>query len=88
MPVNCALFSRPYPALTFASITAPFAFPLSTPIDTYIMPSAQPHVKLQDATLWVDQALIDGKLVDAKSGKRFNVEGEHSRDKEMGGFHH
>jgi tRNA isopentenyl-2-thiomethyl-A-37 hydroxylase MiaE len=41
------------------------------------MPSAQLHVKLQDPSLWVDKALIDGKLVEARSGKRFNVEGEY-----------
>jgi len=33
-------------------------------------------LQLRDPSLWVEQGLIAGKLVEAKSGKRFNVEGQ------------
>lgn len=39
--------------------------------DTYTLCAEQ----LKDASLWVDKAIIAGELVEANSGKRFDVEG-------------
>jgi Aldehyde dehydrogenase family len=42
-------------------------------------PVAKHSVQLEDQSLWLDQGIINGKAVEAKSGKRFDVEDPSTR---------